>query len=173
MKSRSLEECLDIVGMSPEGHFLLRNGELMELIRIRSKDIDSLSEDEQEYLTLKWTKIYKLHAPDIKIVCMNYPCNTSIQQEFLTKKIQGTNNEIYKDTLNTYLDELIWLQKNDTELNFFLMLFSPTEDELETSIRRWKENLGTGKHGLLRELSVSEKIMLWHNLLNKPVLFKK
>lgn len=172
MKTRSFKDALDIVGMNDKGHFLLRNGEQMEMMKIRSKDLNALSDDENEYLMLKWAKIHKLHSQDIKIIFMNYPCNTTIQQEFLQRKIQTTNNEVYKKTLNKYLDELIFLQEKDTTRNFYLLIFASSDDEMDHSIRRWSENLGTSKNGLLKRMEINEKLDTWHNLLNKGILFR-
>lgn len=172
MRTGSIKNQIEIAGMNDKGHFILKDGEQMEMMKIRSKDLNSLSEDEREYLTLKWTKIYKLHSQDIKIIFMNYPCNTTIQQEFLQRKIQNTNNEVYKKTLHTYLDELVWLQENDTTRNFYLLIFATSADEMDSSVRRWSENLGINKNGLLKKMEIKEKIEAWNNLLNKGILLR-
>ncbi len=172
MKTGSIKNVIEILGINKNGRFLLKNGEQMDMMRIVSKDLNSLSNDEVEYLMLKWAKIYKIHSPDIKIICMNFPCNTTSQQEFLQKKIQKTNNEVYKETLRVYLDELMWLQENDTTRNFYLLIFASSDEEMDQAYRRWSENLGVNKNGLLKKMEFKEKLKIWTNLLNKGILFR-
>ncbi len=171
MKSKNLKD-IEIKELNPNGYFVLQDGELLELLKIRAIDLNSLSTEENEYIVLKWAKIHKLNAPDIKVVCMNFPCDTTRQQIFLERKMQNTKNEIHRETLSTYLEELRWLQQNDTTRNFYLMTFASSDEEMDNAVRRWKENLGIGKNGLLSEVDVTEKIEVYHNLLNKGILFQ-
>ena len=160
MKSKNLKD-IEIKELNPNGYFVLQDGELLELLKIRAIDLNSLSTEENEYI-----------APDIKVVCMNFPCDTTRQQIFLERKMQNTKNEIHRETLSTYLEELRWLQQNDTTRNFYLMTFASSDEEMDNAVRRWKENLGIGKNGLLSEVDVTEKIEVYHNLLNKGILFQ-
>ena len=70
MKSKNLKD-IEIKELNPNGYFVLQDGELLELLKIRAIDLNSLSTEENEYIVLKWAKIHKLNAPDIKVVCMN------------------------------------------------------------------------------------------------------
>lgn len=75
------------------------------------------SDDEIDFDQYRYTKLYKIYSDDLKIICMNFPCNTQKQQSYLKKKIEGTNNAKMKHWLQRRLDELEWLEKTGLQGN--------------------------------------------------------
>lgn len=84
---------------------------IFDIIKICSKDLVNSSDDEIDYDQYRYTKLYKIYSEDLKIICMNFPCNTQKQQSYLKKKIEKTNNAKMKHWLQRRLDELEWLKR--------------------------------------------------------------
>ena len=74
--------------------FIKKDKTYMDIIQINTKDLVSASNDDIEYDIMRYIKLYKMYADDIKIVAMNFPCRTGKQQEYFRQKIKNTSNEI-------------------------------------------------------------------------------
>ena len=172
MRERTTKDCIEFQGINDEGYFVLTDNSLMELLNIKTKDLNALSKDEMEYDALKLSKIYKLDSADVKIISMNFPCNTSEQQNFLKRKMEKTDNEVYRHFLKTYLNELVWLQKKDTTREFYLCIFAKNSEILGNHVRRWLENLGHNKNGMLKQISNEKKIDIYNRLNNKCIMVR-
>ena len=73
MRERTTKDCIEFQGINDEGYFVLTDNSLMELLNIKTKDLNALSKDEMEYDALKLSKIFKLDSADVKIISMNFP----------------------------------------------------------------------------------------------------
>ena len=67
--------------------FIKKDKTYMDIIQINTKDLVSASNDDIEYDIMRYIKLYKMYADDIKIVAMNFPCRTGKQQEYFRHKI--------------------------------------------------------------------------------------
>lgn len=143
------------------------NGGFMDLIQINSKDLVNSSADEVEYDCMKFAKEYKLEEADLKLIVLNFPCDTKRQQAYYEIKLEQTKNAVYKNFLQKKLDELIWLGKNDTTREFYFMLFAKSHTDLEKQITTLKTVLHTGRDGLLIELTDEKKHQIIYRLNNK------
>lgn len=139
----------------------------MDLLQIRSKDLVTASEDEVEYDILKFCKLYRLYEEDVKLLVMNFPCNTKIQQEYLQRKMNRTTNMIFRENLQRQIDELVWLEKNNTTREFYLMIFAKTLEELDENRRLLKSTLHTGRDGLIETIDDEKKHKILYRLNNK------
>lgn len=146
--------------------FRLKDGTYMDLLQIQSKDLINASEDEVEYDCLKFAKLYRLYAGDVKIICLNFPCDNSNQKRFLEHKIKRTKNEIFKEQLNRKLQELIWLEKNDLTREYYYMFFAANGDELEKNQRIFLSTLGQSRTGLVQKIPESKKIEIFSRICN-------
>ena len=133
--------------------FVMDDGSYMDLIQVKTKDLVSSADDEVEYDIMKFAKLYKMYADDLKICVMNFPCKTGIQQEYLRHKLKNMSNEVYKTFLMRKLDELV---KKKTQLNSNRELIVNT--------------LGSGRNGLSGLLSKEKKIQICERLNNKCFL---
>lgn len=150
--------------------FRLKDETCLDLLRIQSKDLVNASEDEVEFDCLKFAKLYRLYAGDIKIICLNFPCDNSTQKRFLEHKIKRTKNEIFKEQLNRKLQELIWLEKNDTTREYYYMIFAGNREELEKNRRIFFSTLGQGRTALIQKIPESKKIEILFRLCNSTNL---
>ena len=75
-----VDKVLQIRGYDKEAQcYLMKNGGFMDLIQINSKDLVNSSADEVEYDCMKFAKEYKLEEADLKLIVLNFPCDTKRQ----------------------------------------------------------------------------------------------
>lgn len=168
-KSRT-SQLIDIKGYDKNKNMYLTSDGNMELVQIVAKDLVNSSMDEVEYDCLRFAKLYKVYEDDLKIICMNYPCDTEKQQEYYRYKLSKTTNEIHRQGLQQRLDELIWLGKNDTTREYYYMVFAKNEEQMEKNRMILTENLGTGKNGLIQILPEEKKHQIMGRMANKSSL---
>lgn len=152
------------------GCFVMTDKTYMDLIQINTKDLVSSADDDVEYDIMKFAKLYKMYAPDIKIVAMNFPCKTGKQQEYFIHKLKNTINQIYRKFLQRKLDELIWIEKNDMMREYYYMIFGKKESEIKSNRELIFNILGKGKKDLSQEISKEKKIQICVRLNNKCFL---
>lgn len=143
---------------------------IFDIIKICSKDLVNSSDDEIDYDQYRYTKLYKIYSEDLKIICMNFPCNTQKQQSYLKKKIEKTNNAKMKHWLQRRLDELEWLEKNRTTREYYYMIFSKNLEEHLSNKNNIFSALQSGRNGLCETISEEEKIQILYKLNNKSSL---
>lgn len=143
---------------------------VFDIIKICSKDLVNSSDDEIDFDQYRYTKLYKIYSDDLKIICMNFPCNTQKQQSYLKKKIEGTNNAKMKHWLQRRLDELEWLEKNRTTREYYYMIFSKNLEEHLSNKNNIFSALQSGRNGLCETISEEEKIQILFKLNNKSSL---
>lgn len=153
-----------------EGFYVLKDGSNLDLLQIQSKDLISASEDEVEYDCLKFAKLYKIYGEDIKMIALNFPCNTTRQQQYFKRKQKQAKNEIYRQWLQKKLQELEILEKNDTTREFYLMIFSRNADDHTKHLSTLSNILAAGRDGLISQLSARKKHQILFKLNNKNSL---
>lgn len=167
-KQKDIAELIPIVGYDPECHcYSLKNNKYMDIIQINSKDLVNSSADDVEYDCLKFAKAYKLYEKDIKLLVLNFPCDTHMQQEYIHRKISATSNEIFRHYLQKRLDELAWIAKNNTTREFYFMVFADSIEEMEGQIITLKSVLHLGRDGLLVFLPDEKKHQILYRINNK------
>ena len=164
---KSILEIVPIREITENGYFRMDDGKVMELLQIQTKDVINTSADEIEYDCIKYAKFYRLYSDDLKIISLNYPCDYGQQKWFLEYKISTTKNSIYKKLLQKRMDELIWLEKNNTAREFYFMLFADTENKMDDNILTITTNIGTGKGGMVKKMSIEKKKNIVFRLQNK------
>ena len=106
-----------------EGFFKTTYG-YMNIYQIQSKEVYSLNDDEKEKHICDFSNFLRLYAEDMKIICMQFPVNTYLQQENIRKKLANTSNPMFKHFLNQKLRELVFLEKHRYNKEFFIMIFA-------------------------------------------------
>lgn len=150
--------------------YVKQNGECIDFIKIKSKDLVNSSNDEIEYDQYRYMKFYMTYADDVKIICMNFPCDTQQQQSYLQKKINSTNNYRQKYWLQKRLDELEWVEKNRTTREYYYMIFSKNIEEHLKNKTEIVSALGSGRNGLIEFISEEEKRQVFYKMNNKSSL---
>lgn len=150
--------------------FIQPDGSCIDFVRIKSKDLINASEDEINYDQYRYTKLYKIYSDDLKIIAMNFPCSTQIQQAYLRKKIEGTKNQKKKYWLQKRMDELIWLEKNRTTREYYYMLYSANIESHLSNMTSLFSALESGRNGMCEKISKEQKIQVMYKMNNKSSL---
>lgn len=103
----------------------------MNIYQIQSKEVYSLNENEQEKHICDFANFLRLYVDDIKIICMQFPVNTYLQQENIRNKLAKTSNERHKYFLNKRLNELVFLEKHRYNKEFFIKIFAKDLRDLQ------------------------------------------
>lgn len=155
-----------------KGYYILEDGTCMDLFQVRTKDLVNASDDDVEYDCMKFAKFYKTYADDIKIISLNYPCNTNKQQEYLRKKLESTNTPNKRYWINRKLEEEIWIEENKSTREFYLMCFSPSEENMDKNRRKIISTLQPGTDGLIIQMPFEKKEQILYKLNNKNAMLK-
>lgn len=165
---KSVVNLIEVTGYDQEERcYIMKEGRFMDLLQVQSKDLISSSSDEVEYDILKFCKTYRLYEDDLKIISMNFPCDTKTQQEYLRHKKEQTTNPIFKKCISDQINELIWLEKNRTTREYYFMIFADSVEKLQDDKKTLKAVLHTGRDGLLSEISDKKKHQILYRLNNK------
>lgn len=167
---KSILEKIDVAEYLEEGYYRMKDGTYMNLVQINSKDLINSSADEVEYDCMKFAKLYKLFENDLKLVVLNFPCDTKKQQAYLQRKINATNNQMYRKFLQQKYDELVWLAKNNTTREYYYMVYAKTQEEMQKEMLTLKSTLHLGNDGLLLEIPEEKKHKILYRLYNKNSL---
>lgn len=149
------------------GVYVLEDNRVMDIFKMVTKDLNNASSSEKNWDNMRYAKFYKMFADDIKIFALNYPCNTSQQQKYWKYKIENTSNRKLRELQEERLRQLEWLEKHNTSREFYLMIFGKDKDDYFKNKNSIYSLLGTGKDGLIENLSAEKKHQILYKLANK------
>ena len=153
-----------------DNEFIKTKSGYLNIYQVSGKDVDSLSNYEQEDLIRNFMFFLREFIYDFKIVAMNFPVNTSEQQTYIQKRINRTENELYKIFLNEKLEKLIELEKTKTNIEYYIIIFIDKEDSsndvLNNLIRSTNKDISLSEIDLEKKLKVLYKL----NNLNSKIL---
>ncbi|MBD7916293.1 hypothetical protein H9660_14190 [Clostridium sp. Sa3CUN1] len=187
----STKEFLKFKDVDEENKFIMENGKI-DIFQIESIDIYSLSEVERKIYIYNFISFLRTYIYEFKIICMNFPVNTYSQQEFLKhrlsilsesfskldEKISNSEDESIRSSLireksllekrehllNEQLEQLIFLENNRQNKEFYLMIFikdSDNEYEIMNLLKR-SQNLAVK----LREIDLEKKLKILFKINN-------
>lgn len=125
--NKNIEEILPFIDIEEDNTFITKNG-YIDIFQIETKDLNSLNDDEANRHMFEFSNFLRNYIDDMKIISMTFPVNTQIQQQHIQKKIESTNNYIYKEFLYKKLNELIIIEEKRKNREFYLMLFYDDEN---------------------------------------------
>lgn len=150
--------------------FVYQDGTMMDMLKIVSKDWNNKSQSDIEFELVKWAKFYRVYADDIKIITLNFKCHTKAQQEYLNGRISQQRNVQLKSHLERKLREVEYLEKNNTNREFYLLYFGESAESLEKNKLNIMNTLGTS---MVNEMPVDKKIQILYKIGNKSSVIKE
>ncbi|MGL4483652.1 MAG: hypothetical protein ACRCUS_01765 [Anaerovoracaceae bacterium] len=147
--------------------FLLKNGKILDILKITCKDLYSASEDEIQFDSLCFDKLYKTYPFDLKIVGINMPTDTEVSQEYIKNKISKTKNPVFCEQLKNKLRELEAIAKLRTDREYYLFFYSDNEDERKDNLIQITRSLSRGAAPLVIEIDLDNKIKIIQKMTNK------
>lgn len=124
------KELLPFIDADDDDSIITKMGHI-DIFQIDSKDIYSLNEIERKMHIYSFVSFLRGYVYDFKLISMKFPVNTLKQQRFLEKKLKECDNEIYANFLKEKLDQLIFLEENRQNKEFYIMIFIKDTDNKE------------------------------------------
>ncbi|MBY0756295.1 hypothetical protein K5V21_12640 [Clostridium sardiniense] len=131
---KSVQDKMEIRDVTDDDFMKTKNG-FLNIYQIKGKDVDGGSDLEQETIIKNFMRFLRIYVYDLKLIMMNFPINTSEQQEYILNKIKNTENELYKKLLYEKLEELVELEKEKTNIEYYIMNFIDKNEHSSEKLR--------------------------------------
>ena len=143
--------------------FKLRNGKLMDILRIQTKDLVNASEESVNTDMYLFTRLFKTYTDDLKIISLNFPTNTKSQQAYFQHKIAHNAHPLLASVLEEKLEELREDEKTSTSREHYLMLWGDSYEDLK---KRAGTIFGALGNGLCSYCTLSKKLQVLFSMNN-------
>ena len=143
------------------GYFVLKDNRLMNIFEVQGKSFYNTGEDELNNQVYRLAEYYRMQKEDIKIVFMNYPTNTSKQQNFLREKLKSATS-LYRKWIGKELTILENLEKYRTDRVAFIFIFANNENTYHRQVEMLKNKSSL----LIKEITLEKKITILRKLYN-------
>lgn len=151
--------------------FVMNDGSYMDIIKIRCHDLENSDPDivtAECYALLKWIKTYPY---EYEIVGLNFPVNTTEQQNAIEHIMGRTENPQHLYYLNQKYTELKVIDNKMIERQFYLFLFYENSDELR--LQRNKTLIQLGQAALAETITRKQKELVLYKINNKNLQVSK
>ena len=148
-----------------DGYFRLKNGDILDILQIRCKDLMNILESDLNFDIFTFSKFFKTFGSDIKIIGMNFPVDIVPQKEYLDYKMEKTANTIYRERLQEKRNELKQLAEGCTYREYYLMFFSSSLEDYYNNLNLIQKSLGS--HELVISIPAEKKARILFKLNNK------
>ena len=155
---RSYDESIDC--------FKLKDGSYLDIMDILPSDRNNLQGDELRFQIMKTIRFYRLYAPDSKLISMNFPVNTSVQRDFLEKKLKRAADPVRKLWLEREIRELELVDQNVMRREYYLMIFGDKKENMIKNKTQIRSLIGHGRNRITKEMSKEKKIQIVRKLCN-------
>lgn len=162
---KSIAEIMQIVDMTEDGIFELENEEFLEILQVEGDDMFSKNSDEQAFVIFSHAYFYQAYKQSIKLVFLNFPCQTTEQQRYIEKKIKECTSPLYERILNQKLKELQFLEWGRTNREAFLFIYGETELIVKERVDAAKRYIKRSTE--LLEVDEEKKLELMFKLFNQ------
>lgn len=156
-------DIMDFIDIDEDDRFIMKYG-YMDMYQIQTKDVHSLSEGDIQRHIFSFISFLRSYTDDFKILSMNFPVNTTTQQLHIEKNLKYTTNPIAKKFLQRKLDELIYLEENRFNKEFYIMIFAKSKDEFEDRERVLNQNQNIAMR--LEKIDIEKKLKIIFKLNN-------
>jgi hypothetical protein len=131
----SFADISPVIDMTGNGFFQLSHDDgYMEILQVSSTDIYALNNEDKEKKINLFAFFLQWYHHDIKIIPLNFPVDTSSQQQFIQKKIDQTSNRKFQLFLEQKLRELQFIETERSNREFYMFLYANDEYTLQSRI---------------------------------------
>ncbi|WWU65627.1 hypothetical protein QJR26_04495 [Clostridium baratii] len=124
------KELLPLLSVTGDENFKCKE-EYLDIFQIESMDINAMNDYDVKMYILSLTNMLKIYLDDTKIISMNFPANTQVQQDYINQKIKECKNEVHLKFLKERLRQLEAIERIRTNREYYIMIYGATEEELE------------------------------------------
>jgi len=162
-EEKTLEDIVPVATVEGDV-FRLQDGTYMDVLQIVTKDLANMTIEGLQYENLQFQNFYKVYSDDIKIIALNFPKNTKTQQKYFKHKMAHEKNEVYLRELQDQYDNLQWLEKRNTEREYYMFLFARNTEDLHNKQVRIYHNLEDSNQ--ITKISVEKKKQILFSINN-------
>lgn len=149
-----------------DGAFVYKDNSLMDIFQVTCKDLIASSEDEVLNDIFSLQKFNKIYGDNYKIVGINFATDTKSQQIYYQHLLSSTNvPKQLREILNEKLGELIKIEKERTDREYYIMIFGKDPENLNTNRGIIYSSLGDS--GLISKMPLEKKIHILFKIANK------
>ena len=138
-----------------------------DLLQITTKDLNNMSDANREFEVANWIKFYRVYSDDLKIISINFPADVSSNLAYYRYLNEKAKNPVKKRMLQTDIERLERFNQDYLDLQFYLMVFGNSEDELLRNMGSIQSNLMS--KNLVKFVDNKKKKKLLFNFFNKNV----
>ncbi|WP_018395853.1 hypothetical protein [Bacillus sp. 37MA] len=132
---KSIADILPVIDITELGYIELKEDYgYCEILQIQSKDVYAMNEEETRIDIYGLASFFQAYHHDIKFIALNFPVSTIKQQEFIQKKIDNCQNELYEKVLLRKLKELQFLEWGRTNREYAICIYGATEKEVHERV---------------------------------------
>lgn len=156
------KELLPLLCITENENFKCKE-EYLDIFQIESMDINSMNDYDVRGYILSLAGLLKLYLDDMKIISMNFPANTQVQQNYVNKKIKECKNDIHLKFLKERLRQLEAIERIRTNREYYIMIYGATEEKLDKN----KSTLISSSASIkINEIDIEKKIKIIKKLNN-------
>lgn len=160
----SFADIAPIVDVTDTDFFEMRNGEMMEILQLTSKDIYSLNESDKDNDIYALAHFFQAYLPSVKFVPLNTPVNLEIPKRNVMRDIRRNRNPYFLPHLEKKLKDLEFLENNRTDREYFLFIYGNDERALLENRAHAKKLMA--RSNPIIELTLEKKISILYQLAN-------
>ncbi|HBF5866243.1 hypothetical protein KGF43_15560 [Clostridioides sp. ZZV14-6044] len=131
--NKDVIELLPFLDVTEKEAFETKDG-VMDILQISTCDIYTLNTKEINAHIYTFATFLRTYQDDIKIISMNFPVNTFIQQQYFKRVIEKTTNPTYLHFLKIKLDQLERIEFNRENKEFYIFIYASNEKEMDDKI---------------------------------------
>lgn len=159
---KKIPEISNLLDITDYNSFQVKEG-VIDTYQISSYDISAMNEYEAKGGILAFTKLLKRYKDNIKIVSMNFPTNTTVQKDYIKKKLHKCKEKGKHFALEKELRRLEAIEKVRSDREYYCFIFAKDKEDLE---RKRLELLRTGRQLELKEIDSEKKVKILYKLNN-------
>ncbi|MGG3801187.1 hypothetical protein [Metabacillus fastidiosus] len=166
MAKRSITEIIPIIDMDDDGLIELKDNQgFYDIWQLQSKDVYSMNDEETRFDIYNLSHFYQAYHNSIKFLAINFPVNTTKQQQFIQKKIDKCKSTLYEKFLIQKMTELQFLEWGRTNREYFVFIFGENQhivNERVQSVKRYLQRIAP-----ISPIDENKKIEILYKLNNQ------
>jgi hypothetical protein len=146
--------------------FIMRNGEYLGMVELRTKDHNVLDEETISMDNNMLNKLFRIYSDDLKLVSFNFPVDTHSQVSYLEKITEKTRNPVFVDQLKMKLYEEDYIAKNFTDREFVFLFYAPSREKYRENFLSLRSCLNRGTAPIYKKMDPEKMWSVLFRLLN-------
>jgi len=150
-------------------YYITDDDKIIDFFKIKCRDLTKTNEADVENDISNLTNFFQTFEDDFKIISINIPTNCKNQINYFNNKIKKCNNIYCKNQLIKKRDELIWIEKNKLDKEFYLMVFADNREKYGMQYQTIMSTLGSNDLLLIINKNQKDEVLMKINNKNLKI----